>query len=153
MKTINNYILERLNPRHLGSTTYTKVPGKLSIEAIDPEEFRLYITGSDWYTCIATPPKCDCFFERPYLILWSAEAGGFLAVSQIKGKIFILWVEADGFTIPEDPEEAFENFSNNTIFKEVFAFCDLYEEDDFNFIKNMSDPIKKLIDGFKKTRI
>lgn len=149
---LQDYILERLNPRNLGQS-YKKVPGDLKIEAVDDDEFELNITGSDWYTCIITPHNCDCLEQKPHLILWSAEAGGFLAAAASKRNIdYILWVDADGFEISADPHTTYMNFQNNVIFSEVIAFCSIYEHDQFDFIQYISDPIDKLLNDFKKTQ-
>ena len=59
MKLLNNYILERLNPRNLGPTykydfsTYFKVPGKLSWRSLDSVFGDYDVECKDWY-CMVT---------------------------------------------------------------------------------------------------
>ena len=72
MKSLNNYINERLNPRHLGQeydfNKYFSIPGKLSWRSLD-ETFGDYeVKCGDWY-CM----KADTSLTT-YLLFYSSES-------------------------------------------------------------------------------
>ena len=116
MKSIDNYINERLNPRHLGHAgEYNPIPIQETLAWEFKYNNRKYVINSWGWQYVIIKDRTEKF----YLVFWSPESS-FVFLTDSKDKVFIVMSMKPGVTSqPEFYQDIIRYFSTGYPIKSI----------------------------------